>query len=90
MLRIPAGGGISSPLVTTSGFWTWEEIQQSINVRELKTILFEIQIHAKYYANSTIKIFSDNITALKYTTKSGGTTSLQLQELAIQIQNLCN
>lgn len=89
MLRIPAGG-ISSPLVTTSGFWTWEEIQQSINVRELKTILFEIQIHTKDYANSTIKIFSDNITALKYTTKSGGTTSLQLQELAIQIQNLCN
>lgn len=61
------GWGVSSPMVTTAGFWTNEEIQQSINVRELKTILFAIQLHAKNCENSTIKIFSDNITALKYT-----------------------
>jgi hypothetical protein len=69
------GWGISSPLVTTSGFWTQEEVQQSINVRELKTILFAIQLHARKCENSTIKIFSDNMTALKYTTKSEGTAS---------------
>ncbi|KAG0943812.1 hypothetical protein G6F29_011592 [Rhizopus arrhizus] len=82
------GWGISSPLVTTSGFWTQEEVQQSINVRELKTILFAIQLHARKCENSTIKIFSDNMTALKYTTKSGGTASEVLQDLAIRIQEL--
>lgn len=84
------GWGISSPLVTTSGFWTQEEVQQSINVRELKAILFAIQLHARKCENSTIKIFSDNMTALKYTTKSGGTASEVLQDLAIRIQELCN
>ncbi|KAG1253809.1 hypothetical protein G6F68_011153 [Rhizopus microsporus] len=85
-----SGWGISSPLVTASGFWRPEEKLQSINVRELKTILFALQQHASKCENSTIKIYSDNRTALKYTTKSGGTTSVFLQELAVQIQELCN
>lgn len=84
------GWGISSPLVQDSGFWTQKEIDQSINVRELKTILFALQRHAVKYKDSTIQIFSDNMTALKYTTKSGGTSSALLQELAIEIQNICN
>ncbi|KAG1320249.1 hypothetical protein G6F62_011422 [Rhizopus arrhizus] len=85
-----SGWGISSPLVTASGFWRPEEKLHSINVRELKTILFALQQHASKCENSTIKIYSDNRTALKYTTKSGGTTSVFLQELAVQIQELCN
>jgi hypothetical protein len=40
--------------------------------------------------NCTIKVFTDNTTALKYTTKFGGTASLPLQELAVMIQDLCN
>jgi hypothetical protein len=65
------GWEINSHLVTTSEFWTKEETQQSINVGELKTILFVIQRHTKECENSTIKIFFDSITALKYSTKSG-------------------
>jgi hypothetical protein len=85
-----SGWGVSSELITASGFWNQEEKNHSINVRELKTILFAIQHHAVKCKNSTIKIYSDNITALKYTTKSGGTTSMILQDLAIQIQEICN
>lgn len=81
---------ISSHLVTTSGFWTKKETQQSINIEELKTILFVTQHHTKECENPTIKIFFDNTTALKYTTKSVETTSLILQDPAIVIQNLCN
>lgn len=42
------------------------------------------------YKNCNIKIYSDNWTALKYINKAGGTASEALQELAIQIQQLCN
>lgn len=72
------------------GFWNQEEKNQSINVRELKTILFALQLHAERFKDTTIQIFSDNITALKYTTKSGGTSSTILQDLTIQIQEICN
>jgi hypothetical protein len=85
------GWGVTSPLITASGFWRLEEQENfSINVRELKTILFALKLHAKKCEDSTIKIYSDNITALKYTTKAGGTSSVILQDLAIQIQQICN
>jgi hypothetical protein len=77
-------------MVSTAGFWTKTELQQSINIRELMTILFAIQLHASRCEDSAIKIYSDNITALKYTTKDGGTSSLALQDLAIKIQELIN
>ena len=53
-------------MMTASGFRNQEEKSHSINVRELKTILFALQHHAKRCENSMIKIYSDNITALKY------------------------
>jgi hypothetical protein len=37
-----------------------------------------------------INLHTDNMTALKYVTKSGGTASALLQDLAVQIQDLCN
>lgn len=80
-----SGWGVSSDMITASGFWNQEGEQKSIHVRELKTILFALQHHAPKCGNSIIKIYSDNITA-----KSGGTTTIILQDLAIQIQELCN
>lgn len=78
-----SGWGVSSDMITASGFWNQEGEQKSIHVRELKTILFALQHHAPKCGNSIIKIYSDNITA-----KSGGTTTIILQDLAIQIQEL--
>jgi hypothetical protein len=43
-----------------------------------------------YTTDLTLKISSDNITALKFTTKSGGTSSALLQDLVVQIQDLYN
>jgi hypothetical protein len=82
------GWGIKSEWVTTSGLWTPEEREESINVRELKTILFALQIHRRNATNTHIRLFTDSITALKFVKKHGGTSSLQLQELAIEIQQL--
>lgn len=84
------GWGVSSTMVNTHGFWTKTEKEVSINVRELKTILFALQLHKEKFRNCAIKILSDSMTALKYVKKSGGTASIKLQELAIEIQDLCN
>ncbi|KAG2236264.1 hypothetical protein INT48_008624 [Thamnidium elegans] len=84
------GWGITSSLVQTAGFWTNEEKNDSINVRELKTIYYAILIHAKKVNNVDMKIYSDNMTALKYVTKAGGTASFALQDLAVKIQDICN
>jgi hypothetical protein len=82
------GWGIKSETLETSGHWTPEERSQSINVRELKTILFALQLHAKSAQNSHINLFTDSITALKYVKKQGGTSSPTLQRLALQIHEL--
>jgi hypothetical protein len=42
------------------------------------------------FKNCNLKIYSDNRTALKYINKAGGTASESLQNLAIEIQKLCN
>lgn len=82
--------GVVSKELATTGYWTQEEKEYSINVRELMAILFALQLHAQRFQNTTIRIFTDNITALKYVTKSGGTSSILLQDLAVRIQNICN
>ncbi|KAG1369239.1 hypothetical protein G6F61_012504 [Rhizopus arrhizus] len=84
------GWGVNSNRVSTSGFWTQQEKELSINVRELTTILFALQLHAQNAKNCSIKIFTDNITTLKYVTKAGGTSSVLLQDLAIKIQEIIN
>lgn len=82
------GWGVTSAKIETAGYWSPEERELSINVRELKTILFALQLHAKEFGDSLIKVYSDNITALKYAKKSGGTASQYLQELALAIYEL--
>ncbi|KAG1050452.1 hypothetical protein G6F43_007274 [Rhizopus delemar] len=81
---------MSSPMIKTFGFWNKKEQETSINVRELKAVYFALKMHAKGLENCTIEVFTDNMRALKYTTKFGGTASLQLQELAVMIQDICN
>ncbi|KAG1047773.1 hypothetical protein G6F43_009797 [Rhizopus delemar] len=49
-----------------------------------------IQYYAKNCENSNIKIYIDNKSALKCMTRAGSTTSAILQDLAIQVQELCN
>ena len=85
------GWGVHSKLIQVNGYWKEAEKDQSINVRELRTIYMALKLHSKKLdTGSTIKMFTDNITALKYVTKAGGTSSPILQDLAIQIQQVCN
>ncbi|ORE19398.1 hypothetical protein BCV71DRAFT_283432, partial [Rhizopus microsporus] len=69
--RLTDRWSVQSKLITTSGFWTNEEKELSINVLELKTILFALQLHTPSAANSIINLYTDNVTALKHVGKPG-------------------
>lgn len=84
------GWGMSSGTIQTTGAWTNKESLMSINARELTAIYFALKLHAKDFKDQHIKIFTDNMTALKYSSKSGGTASRTLQDLAVKIQELCS
>ncbi|KAG1169562.1 hypothetical protein G6F36_012061 [Rhizopus arrhizus] len=83
------GWGVASRHTETAGYWKEEEKDLLINVRELKTIAFVPQHHEREFEGVLIKIFSNNITALKYAKKSREeTASLWLQELALEVQEI--
>jgi hypothetical protein len=50
------GWGVSSHEMEISGQWTNEEKTTSINVRELKTILFALKLHAEKFREKNIRI----------------------------------
>lgn len=58
----------------------------SINVRELKTILFAIKLHQEQSKGKHVLLYSDNWTVIKYVMKQGGTASSILQALALSIR----
>jgi hypothetical protein len=65
------GLGCCINLIKSSGFWSMEERQISISLRELKAIWFALQLHAEKCHHSIIQIFSDNRTAIKHIIKAG-------------------
>jgi hypothetical protein len=84
------GWGVAPQELETTGSWTESEKVTSMNTRELQAIYFGLYLHAQKYKGSTIKVYTDNMTALKYTVKDGGTASALLQDSAVNIQDLCN
>ena len=86
------GWGATSKLGNFSGKWTETEKVHAINVRESKTIWIGLKLHVKKFniKDTTIKIYTDNISALKYASKAGNTASITLQELALKINELCH
>jgi hypothetical protein len=78
--------GIASTALIT----TVKESEQSTNVLKLIAILFALKLHAPKFKSSHIRIFKDDMTALKYSARSGCTASPLLQDLAVQIQEICN
>lgn len=78
------GGYLSSGL-TVAGSWSKEESIYHINFLELLAIKFCILSFKNQLKDRSIRILSDNITAVFYIKKIGGTHSLQMCELAMDI-----
>ena len=81
------GWGIVLPNKVISHPWSPQESQQSINWRELRTVLHAV--HLPQIQGKVIQIHSDSTTALAYVTKFGGTRSTLLMDLARQIWTHC-
>ena len=73
-----------------NGRWDFVEQGYSINYLELKAIKMAVQAYAPLYKNCRhIRIMSDNTSAISYINKKGGTHSMDLNKLAVEIWELC-
>lgn len=88
--RIGYSWGVHSQVVSKAGYWAEKERLSSINVRELTAINYALLLHVRNLKVTEIQLYTDNTTALKYVIKSGGTASAILQDLDVQVQDLCN
>src|SRR3954447_6056790 len=60
------GAVVNNTLFKTHGQWSkWERLQ-SINYRELATVLFLVQMKATEWQGQTIRVWTDNITTRAY------------------------
>ena len=75
------GWGAVMEEVKTQGAWSEEESQQHINVLELRAAKFAVMAFTKHRSHSHVHLRMDNVTAVAYVNKKGGTrSSLVLQE----------
>lgn len=79
-------GGILSSGQSVSGTWTDEEGLLHINYLELKAIQLCFLSFLPLVRNKYVNLMSDNNTAVTYFNKIGGTHSLALTSLAIDIR----
>ena len=62
----------------TSGTWSREEARLSINMRELMAVQLGLQQFEHLLLGKTVAIFCDNVTAVAYLRRQGGTFSRPL------------
>lgn len=82
-------GGVLSSGSVASGTWSREDATLHINVLELKAIYLSISHFNSELKNSSVSILSDNMSAVTYVNKFGGTHSVQMCNLAVNIWKFC-
>ena len=73
----------------TGGRWSEEELDDHINVLELRAILLGLQSFFKDKKDIEILIKSDNTTAISYINRMGGSKSSECEVMAKSIWNFC-
>ena len=79
------GWGAHLDEVVTSGLWAPEEVESSINIRELLAIERALRWFAPQLVGSSVAIFANNSTAIAYPRNQGGTHSPLLNSIAQRI-----
>ena len=72
-----------------SGLWTQDISCYSINHRELLAVLYALRGFLHLLRGQSVSLFTDNISALAYLRKQGGTKSATLNSVAQSILRLC-
>ena len=83
------GWGARQGEMQTGGCWSVNEASNHINYLELLALFLALQCFAKQKHNTTILLKMDNVTAVTYINKMGGTQSEGLCHLALTIWNWC-
>ena len=81
------GWGARQGEIQTGGRWSATETSNHINYLELLAAFLAVQCFAKQKYNITILLKMDNVTAVTYINKMGGTHSQKLSQLALSIWN---
>ena len=68
-----------------SGLWAPQDVERSINARELLAIESALKWFAPLLASSSVAVFADNSTAVSYLRNQGGTRSSFLNSIAQRI-----
>lgn len=83
------GWGACCNQIKTGGPWTLEEKQKHINFLELLAVFLAIKSFVSDQRQINILLRIDNITAIAFLNRMGGSHSLPLSELAIAIWQWC-
>ena len=83
------GWGAVSNGTRTRGPWTSPQLGSHINELELWAAFFGLQSFANHSSSISVSLFMDNMTAVCYLNKGGGTKSKRLSNLASQIIAWC-
>ena len=73
----------------TRGVWSPEEVYHYINYLELLVAFLVIKAFGKTWQNTTVLLRLDNVIAVSYINRKGGTVSKALCQLAITIWTWC-
>ena len=71
--------------ISIGGMWSAQEMKYHINILESLAVKLAIQTFTKYRDTKAIHLQVDNIVALTYLLKMGGTQTLKIVELAKEI-----
>jgi len=71
------------------GRWTTTETTNHINILELQAAFFALKSFCSHTYNTHIQLQIDNTTAVSYINNMGGSKSLQLNDLAIEVWEWC-
>ena len=83
------GWGAREGKQQTGGAWSVQEASHHINYLELLAAFLALQCFAKHIKGLTIQLKLDNVTAVTYINKLGGTHSPVLCQLALTIWDWC-
>ena len=75
--------------ITTGGTWSAQEMMHHINYLELLAAFLAVQCFLKTESNMTILLKLDNVTAVTFINRMGGTHSKLLCQLALSLWEWC-
>ena len=89
MILAPPVGVVGPPEVRRLGFWSESESEFHINVLEMKAVLFIFQCFFRQSFNTSVLVRSDNTSVVAYINHQGGSCSIRLCSLALELWNFC-